>query len=177
MLLNILKSIPDHRSKLGRQYDLAHILLFSILAMVSGADSYRTICSFIKIHFKTLKEHYDLPWRRAPSYNCIRRAILGVKEEALEASFRQHAQAIADALEHAHVGLDGKTVRGSFDNFHDQQAIQVFSALLNNSIILAHETIEGNKTNEIPIAQKLIKDLGLSGCVFTADAMHCQKKR
>jgi len=56
--------------------------------------------------------------------------------------------------------------------------IQVFSAFLTwQDIILAHEDIDGKKTNEIPVAQQLIKDLDVSWFIFTADAMHCQKKR
>jgi len=42
-------------------------------------------------------------------------------------------------------------------------------------IILAHEEI-ATKTNEIPTAQELILKLGLSGCIFTFDALHCQEK-
>jgi hypothetical protein len=177
MLLHILATIPDHRSVHGRRYDLAHILLFSVLALVSGADSYRTTHSFIKKHFTTLKHHYRLTWKKPPSYNAIRRAILGVDEGALETAFRVHARAIMTAETHNHISLDGKTVRGSFDHFRDQKAIQVFSALVNRKIILAHETIAGNKTNEIPLAQKLIGELELSGVTYTLDAMHCQKKR
>ena len=43
-------------------------------------------------------------------------------------------------------------------------------------LILGHIEIS-EKTNEIPTAQKLIKELGLpEGTIYTADAMHCQKK-
>jgi hypothetical protein len=176
MLLQILQAIPEHRSPHGKRYDLAHILLFSILAIASGANSYRTVHAFSKAHFDRLKKQYGLTWRKPPSYSAIRRAILGVNEGALEEAFREHASLVKKAEKQKHISLDGKTIRGSFDNFEDQKAVQVFSALFNNKIILAHETIEGNKTNEIPVAQELIEDIGLSGCTFTLDAMHCQKK-
>ena len=66
-------------------------------------------------------------------------------------------------------------LRGSFDHFADKKAIQILSAFASDShIILAHEEID-TKTNEIPMAQKLMKELGISGCVFTLDALHCQK--
>jgi predicted transposase YbfD/YdcC len=74
------------------------------------------------------------------------------------------------------VGFDGKVLRGSFDHFQDQKALQVLSAFLGDSrIILAHEEI-AEKTNEILTAQELILKLGLSGCIFTFDALHCQGK-
>ena len=43
-----------------------------------------------------------------------------------------------------------------------------------SAIVLAHTEIE-DKSNEIPAAQQMIRELGLTGVVFTADAMHCQK--
>ena len=43
-----------------------------------------------------------------------------------------------------------------------------------HQIILAHEIVD-EKSNEIPAVQALIATLGLSGRVFTLDAMHCQK--
>jgi predicted transposase YbfD/YdcC len=39
---------------------------------------------------------------------------------------------------------------------------------------LAHTQID-EKSNEIPAAQQMIGELGLTGVIFTADAMHCQK--
>ena len=47
--------------------------------------------------------------------------------------------------------------------------------MTDSRIILAHEEI-AEKTNEIPTAQDLIVKLGLSGCVFTFDAINCQEK-
>ena len=67
-------------------------------------------------------------------------------------------------------------MRGSFDHFRDQKAIQVLSAFLTDShLILAHVEI-AEKTNEIPTAQELMACLGLSGDIFTFDALHCQEK-
>lgn len=73
------------------------------------------------------------------------------------------------------ISLDGKVIKWSFDNFKDQKAIQIFSALLNWEIILAHEEID-EKTNEIPIAQKFFEELWLKWIIITLDALHCQKK-
>ncbi len=47
----------------------------------------------------------------------------------------------------------------------------------NNKLILGHHDVTKDKTNEIPVAQKLIAELGLpEGAVYTLDALHCQKK-
>jgi hypothetical protein len=48
MLLEILEELQDFRRGQGRQYQIGHVLYFSILAILSGADSYRKIHIFIK---------------------------------------------------------------------------------------------------------------------------------
>jgi hypothetical protein len=55
-LLEILRSIPDRRRDEGKRFDLAAVLLYSILGMVAGANSYRQIHEFIRIHLQRLNE-------------------------------------------------------------------------------------------------------------------------
>jgi predicted transposase YbfD/YdcC len=101
-----------------------------------------------------------------------------VSTDEIKKAFREYSAALADINPHQkrYIAFDGKVVRGSFDNFQDQKAIQMFSAFLTDSnIIIAHEQI-ADKTNEIPTAQQLIESLGLSDYIFTFDAMHCQTK-
>lgn len=176
MLQSFLFKIKDHRRKQGQRYALGHILLFSILAILSGADSYRKVQKFIVVHYDQFNETFDLNWKRMPAYTSIRDIIQGTSGPELEQSFRQYSQVLAESdAEKQFIGCDGKVLRGSFDHFKDQQAIQILSAFGSNSqIILAHEEI-ASKTNEIPAAQALIEALGLSGYIFTFDALHCQK--
>ena len=42
-------------------------------------------------------------------------------------------------------------------------------------IILGHKIV-GHKTNEIPVFQEMLKELDIEDAVYTADAMHIQKK-
>lgn len=182
MLESFLFQIKDHRRKQGRSYELGHILLFSILAILSGATSYRKIHTFIEVRYTELDKIFNLNWKRLPAYTTIRNIIKDTSASELERAFRAYSQEISKSNEDIEVkkkfiACDGKVLRGSFDHFNDQKAIQVFSAFLSGSrIILAHEEI-AEKTNEIPTAQVLMEELGLSGYIFTFDALHCQKKR
>jgi predicted transposase YbfD/YdcC len=177
MLVSFLFRIKDHRRKQGQQYQLGHILLFSILAIMSGADSYRKVHAFIAEHYPTLKEHFDLNWKRIPAYTTIRYIIRGVSSNEIERSFREYTvELTSDTHKKRFVAFDGKVLRGSFDHFKDQKAVQILSAFLTESdIILAHEEI-AEKTNEIPTAQEMMQQLELSGCIFTFDAINCQEK-
>jgi len=178
MLASFLFKIKDHRRPQGRRYQQGHILLFAVLAILSGANSYRKVQKFIVVHYDRLNELFDLQWKRLPAYTTIRDIIQGTSGAELEQSFRQYSQALTESeAGQGVIGCDGKVLRGSFDHFQDQKAVQILSAFVSDSqIILAHEEI-ATKTNEIPTAQTLITDLGLSGYIFTFDALHCQKKR
>jgi len=180
MLLNIFQEVSDPRRDQAKMYDLPHLLFFSVLAIASGAISYRGIHTFIESHFVFFKEHFDIErWKKAPAYCTIRYALIQLDPKELEKSFRKYAKKILtlDPNRYLLVSVDGKTVRGSFDHFAQETSIQVLSFFAQEKeIILAHEEIEDNKTNEIPVAQKLIKETGLTNCLFTFDALHCQKK-
>ena len=177
MLQSFLFKIVDHRRRQGRRYQQGHILLFSIFAILSGADSYRKIHAFIKAHYETLDEIFDLNWKRMPAYTTIRAIIRGASSAEVEEQFRQYSGWLANRTAGKRfIAFDGKVLRGSFDHFRDQKAVQILSAFVTDSrIILAHEEI-AEKTNEIPTARELIVKLGLSGCIFTFDALHCQVK-
>src|ERR1700679_2095340 len=94
-LLVILRAIPDHRRAEGKRFDLATVLLYAILGMVAGANSYRQMHEFIRIHRQRLTEAFGLSLRYAPSYTGLRGILQGVDASALEAAFRTHAASLA----------------------------------------------------------------------------------
>ena len=66
--LAILSTIPDHRRGQGRLFDLPHVLLCSILAVLAGADSYRSVYRFIDTRWEWLRQHTGLHWRQRACY-------------------------------------------------------------------------------------------------------------
>jgi len=179
-LLDLLRDVPDPRRGQGQKYKLPYVLLFSILAVVTGCNSYRGIVTFIDVHRGKLNAAFGLTWRRAPAHTAIRYILQGLNPTDIETVFRQHAallQATCAKSGQGSIALDGKTLRGSFDNFNDRAAAQVLSAFATDtSLVLAHVDI-AEKSNEIPAAQVLLAELGVEpGTVVTLDAIHCQKK-
>jgi hypothetical protein len=178
-LLGLLADVPDPRRGQGQLYKLPHVLLFSILAIVTGCNSYRGIVTFIDVHRHKLNATFGLKWRRAPAYTAVRYILKGLDPADVEMVFRRHAallQAARATPGKGSIALDGKTLRGSFDNFRDRAASQVLSAFATDtSLVLAHVDID-EKSNEIPAAQMLLAELGVAdGAIVTLDAMHCQK--
>lgn len=180
MLIDYLKQIPDQRTPQGRMFDLPHVLLFSILAIASGADSYRKIAIFIEEHFTTLCDAHHIQWKRPPSYNSIRHVIHGLDQTRTEKVFRRVSKEVASFEKGTltTVSLDGKALKHSFDNVADLRFRQILSAFApDQNIILAHETIGVSKENEINVAITLMKSLKLNNVIYTLDALHTQKKR
>lgn len=180
-LLDILAEVPDPRRAEGKLYKLPHVLLFSILAIISGCNSYRGIVTFIDVHRRRLNRNFGLKWRRTPSHTAIRYILQGLDPGAVEAAFRHHAallQAAKTKSGTTGIALDGKTLRGSFDRFHDRAAAHLLSAFATDTrLVLAHAEI-GEKSSEIPAAQALLAELGIAeDAIVTLDALHCQKKR
>jgi len=177
-LLAALRTIPDPRRAQGKRYPLAHLLLFSVLAVLAGATSYRGILTFVGVHRERLNATFGSRFRRAPAVNTLRNIFLALDPAELEAAFRRHARGLherAPASEPRVVALDGKTLRRSFDHLHDRAAAHVLSAFAcEAALILAHREVRG-APDEVPAAQALIEDLGVRGALFTADALHCQK--
>jgi hypothetical protein len=178
-LLAALRTIPDPRRAQGKRYPLAHLLLFSVLAVLAGATSYRGILTFVGVHRERLNATFGSRLRRAPAVNTLRNLFLALDSAELEAAFRRHARGLhqraAPASEPRVVALDGKTLRRSFDHLNDAAAAHVLSAFAcEAALILAHREIRA-APEEVAAAQALIADLGVRGVLFTADALHCQK--
>ena len=177
--LTVLGEVPDPRRAEGKLYKLPHVLLFCILAVVTGGNSFRSIETFIKVHRRRLNSAFGLQWKRAPAHTAIRYILQGLDPQAVEQVFRRHAAGLRDAAtdpDRRSIALDGKTLRRSFDNFNDRRAAQLLHAFdIEAGLILAHVDIK-EKSNEISAAQRLLGELQVAHCIVTLDAIHCQKK-
>jgi predicted transposase YbfD/YdcC len=75
-----------------------------------------------------------------------------------------------------HIAADGKTLCGSSDEANGKRAVQSFSFFnVAYGLILGQVEI-AEKTNEIPVFQQLLKELEIPNSIFTADALHLQKR-
>lgn len=189
LFLAVLSDIPDPRRREGKIYTLQYILLFSIIAIVTGANSYRGIHTFIDTLLPELNLAFGLSWKKAPVHSAIRYILRRLDPVAVEEAFRKHAERLEgqgiqadcpNAKLHGPqldiIAIDGKILKHSFDNMQDRKAAHILSAFSTRGfLILGHIEID-DKSNEIPAAQKMLSELKLDGRIVTLDAMHCQKK-
>ena len=90
-LLDVLADVPDPRRAQGQLYKLPYVLLFSILAIVTGCNSYRGIVTFIAVHRRRLNAAFSLQWKRAPAHTAVRYILQGLDPATVEVVFRRHA--------------------------------------------------------------------------------------
>jgi hypothetical protein len=70
-LLEVLSEVPDPRRAEGQRYPLAPLLLFTVLALLSGATSYRRIICFLEQRRIVLNALFGGSLKRAPSLNTL----------------------------------------------------------------------------------------------------------
>src|SRR5215211_5266937 len=177
-LLAALAEVRDPRRAQGQRYSLRHLLLFSVLAVLAGAISYQGIVTSIGLQRERLNAAFGARFRRAPAVNTLRHLFLALDRDDLETAFRHHARALSASTGAGGmrtIALDGKTLRGSIDHLNDRNAAHVLSAFASDAaLILAHQELAG-APDEVAAVPRLMAELGVTGVLFTADALHCQK--
>jgi len=135
--LDLLSQIPDPRRAQGKKWQLGPVMLATILAILSGATSYRKVHRFIETHRRPLNRAFGFGWRAAPAYSAIRTILQGLDGAEVERAFRRHAAGLSgaaageggqDVASMPVLAIDGKTLRHSFDAFNDRKAAHVLSA-------------------------------------------------
>jgi len=163
---------PRHHNRLHKLID---IIVISICAVVSGADSYGQIELFAKNRKLWLSKFLDLP-RGIPSHDTIGRVFERIDPKEFQRSFKLWIGSIAQQTRGQVIAIDGKTLRRSHDHAKDKKAIHMVSAWASaNQVVLGQLKTE-DKSNEITAIPYLLKLLDISGCIITIDAMGTQKK-
>jgi len=90
-LLAALAEVPDPRRAQGQRYSMSHLLLFSTLAVLTGATSYQKTVAFVALQRERLNAVFGACFRRAPAVNTLSHLFLALGCDDLEAAFRRHA--------------------------------------------------------------------------------------
>jgi len=91
VLLAALAAVRDPRRPQGQRYSMSHLLLFSVLAVLAGATSYKKIITFIALQRDCLNAVFGAGFRRPPAVNTLRHLFLAFDGGELKAAFRRHA--------------------------------------------------------------------------------------
>jgi len=127
-------------------YNQVGVILFSLIAMLSGARACRQIHALIQARLALLNAAFPAAaLRRAPAYTSVRGILHQIDPDELEHAFRHHAEGLDQSCgtgsfssgPSRFIAIDGKTLRQSFDAFADTKAAHMLSALAAKGAIKA----------------------------------------
>lgn len=172
-LRHALGAVPDPRARRGVRYPFTELLAIVVAAVFSGARTLTMIVEWAQ-HAASIR---PLSCGRIPSLATIHRvAALTdaiVLDRVVNAWIR--AQTVTATGRRRVIAVDGKEARGAKNGGGNR--VFLMAALDHTTgTVIGQEGI-GEKTNEIPHFQALMRQLGdLDGAVITADALHTQRE-
>ena len=184
--LHLFDDLKDYRQPGKIQYKLSDILLLCFLSIIYEG---KTTCLGIYDHILVYKSRYEkyglIKDGQIPSHDTIRRTLMCIDPVEFEEitigriyEFLQDLRKCAQGTMYCHQSVDGKEARGSGrseDTKNPQRNINVLNVYSNSDCLCIHSKPVETKTNEIPVAQEILRMMELKKTVITFDALHTQK--
>lgn len=173
--ITYFQSIKDPRIDRKKLHLLEDIIGLTLIAVICGAESWKSIEAFGKVKKDFLKKILQLP-NGIPSHDTIERLFQRMNPQEFEHGFIAWTNSLAGKYRGQLINIDGKTLCGSKDESNSKNAIHMVSAwVAANQIVLGQIKVD-DKTNEITAIPELLKLLDIEGSIVTIDAMGCQKE-
>ena len=185
--LHLFDDLKDYRQPGKIQYKLSDILLLCFLSIIYEG---KTTCLGIYDHILVYKSRYEkyglIKDGQIPSHDTIRRTLMCIDPVEFEEitigriyEFLQDLRKCAQGTMYCHQSVDGKEARGSGrseDTKNPQRNINVLNVYSNSDCLCIHSKPVETKTNEIPVAQEILRMMELKKTVITFDALHTQRE-
>ena len=170
----VFRQLNDPRIKRSKKHLLIDIIILSILAVLSGAESYDSIELFGKTNYAFLKQFLKLP-NGIPSHDTINRVFSVLNSRHFERLFIQWTNSLKEkGIFEKVIAIDGKTLRGSKDTFHSKSAVHMVHAWSVENNICLGQIKTKDKSNEITVIPEILELLDIKGSIITIDAMGTQ---
>src|SRR5947207_13549672 len=167
-------AVQDPRIERTKLHKLLDIIIIAICGVICGAEGWAEIEEFGKEKEEWLKTILELP-NGISSHDTFGRVFARIDPVQFEACFLEWVQRLVETIEGV-IAIDGKTLRRSQDKTNEQKALHMVSAwAAENRLVLAQVAVE-KKSNELTAIPLLLRQLSLSGCIVTIDAIGMQKK-
>lgn len=173
-LLAYFESVEDPRVERTKRHKLIDILAIAICGVICGADDWVAIEAFGKAKQAGLAEFLKLP-NGIPSHDTFGRVFSRLDPEQFQSCFLAWVQAVFERTAGQVVAVDGKYLRGSYDQAAGKGAIELVSAWATANHLVLGQVKVAEQSNEIPAIPALLDVLDLSGCIVTVDAIGCHK--
>ena len=171
-----LKTLKDKRRGQAQQHKIDVVLMITIMATMSGYQGYRAIGDFAKRYKKQIVKYLELEKDRVPAYATVRRVVQEVDHKEFGNIFTKWMKHYMKKSNSQWIAVDGKAIKGTKQKEEDKKLAHLVSFFASDSkeILIARKTAD--KSNEIPLVQKMMEEFPLKDMIITLDALHCQTK-
>ena len=175
-LIDMLAEVKDHRRDQGKRVPFAAFIEMILVACLNGATPIRAIHRFIDNNSEFFVKRYGLI-HGTPSYAGLREFLGGLDFDIITDVFARWASQYIEVDDW--LSIDGKALGSTVTDKHSsrqnfQFVVSSFSAAM--EIAIDSVAMENKESHEGDAARELISRFEQKGCVFTLDALHCQKK-
>lgn len=175
-LFDVFKDIPDPRRQGGNLlYPLEELMFLTISGVLCGLEDWVHISEFGKDQILWLRKYF--PYENGvPSHDCLGDVFSNLDTDLFGKAFIKWTSSLSEHSEGEVISIDGKRVRGSYDNHKGKSAIHIVSAFASVNGLVMGQVKCNDKSNEITAIPDLLDLISVQGCLVTIDAMGCQKK-
>jgi predicted transposase YbfD/YdcC len=175
-LFGVLAELHDRRDARGLRYALVTMLVFIVLAKLSGEDHLRGIAQWVRLRKEELAKALGLAKPQAPHATTYSRVLsTAVDVEELEVVVSCFFASQPEAGRSVIINLDGKTLRGTIPA-GKSQGLHLLAAYLPEEGWVMLQVEVDRKENEIPAAARILRRLDLRGKIVTGDALLAQRE-
>ncbi len=193
VFISFFEALTDSRNESYILHKLSDIIGVAFFGIISGCNTWSEIEVFGEYHLNDLRKYLELK-NGCPSHDTFRRVFNLIKPSEFGEIMVMVLEPMVSKAVFNHIGnafiddrkmitdilsMDGKVSLSSSRNRRDKEFEKALNTLHVHStelgITLVSEPIE-DKTNEIPVGQKILKTMDLSGKVITCDALNTQKE-
>jgi hypothetical protein len=168
-IANYFVNLDDPRSLRNQRHPLITLIGTSLLAALSGIDSFSGIQDFVEMHMDDLSNYFDFP-HGLPSHDTYQRLWDNISPTQFQEGFAEFIESLEKVVSDV-LSIDGKTIRNS----GKEKAIHIVSAWCHNNQMVFGQTKVDSKSNEIAAIPEVLKMLDLENKVITIDAMGAQR--
>jgi len=149
------------------------MVFVALTAAICGANGWMDVERFAKAKLDWFRQYIALP-HGVPSHDTFGRVFARLDTGEFLSAMHEWVDQFAGSLRGRRIAIDGKTLRGSFDQASGQSPLHTITAFATDTRLVLRQMSVDEKSNEIPAVPVLLQLLELEGAVVTLDAMHCQ---
>lgn len=186
--ISLFSTVTDDRKTKMCTYQVEDIVGIVFLGILHGYTSWVDIADYTRERKDFFEKYMNLS-NGIPVHDTLMRVFSSIHSDTLEQALVAFLKrSIENTMELLNITkgsdfdllcIDGKELKGSGRKYNTPEKIantqQMNFYFAGTGICIRTETID-SKTNEIPVAQKILKTLNLKKTIVTADAMNAQKR-